>query len=70
MARWVEGWIERDGIGSRGTVVEHFERLKELHEKLDRMEFGDDGGIEVQFWHVGRERNAEADALANAALDG
>lgn len=69
MAKHVEGWIERDGIGSTGKVVAHYERLKELHELLDEMEYGDDGGIQVQFWHVGRSVNREADALANAALD-
>jgi ribonuclease HI len=43
--------------------------LKRIHERLDEMEYEDDGGIRVQFWHVPRERNQEADALANAALD-
>jgi ribonuclease HI len=34
------------------------------------MEYSDEaGGREVQFWHVPRDRNREADALANMALD-
>jgi ribonuclease HI len=70
MSQHVEGWIERNGIGSNGRVVAHYERLKELHEMLDGMEFGDDGGIDVQFWHIDRSKNREADALANAVLDG
>jgi ribonuclease HI len=33
------------------------------------MEYSDDGGMIVQFWHVDRSLNEGADALANAALD-
>jgi len=33
------------------------------------MEYSDDGGREVQFWHIPRELNREADALANRAFD-
>lgn len=66
----MEGWIENNGIGASGRRVAHFDILKKLHEKLDYMEFSDDGGgREVQFWHIPRERNREADALANRALD-
>ena len=46
MARWIEGWLESGGVGASGKKVEHYERLKELHEKLDYMEYSDDGGIE------------------------
>ena len=70
MVLHIEGWIENGGVGSRGKPVAHFERLKMLHEMLDEMEFGDDGGIEVELWRVDRRENREADALANAALDG
>jgi ribonuclease HI len=69
MARDIEGWIVQGGKGARGKKVAHYEKLKELHEMLDEMEFGDDGGIGVQFWLVPRELNTEADALANRALD-
>jgi ribonuclease HI len=69
MSLYVEGWIENEGIGSKGKVVHHYERLKALHEMLDEMEYGDDGGIRVQFWHIDRSMNREADALANAVLD-
>lgn len=69
MSLYVEGWIENEGIGSKGEVVAHYERLKALHEMLDEMEFGDDGGIEAQFWHIDRRTNREADALANVALN-
>ncbi|KAF1841128.1 ribonuclease H-like protein [Cucurbitaria berberidis CBS 394.84] len=71
MSKWMEQWIENEGVGSRGTRVAHFEVLKQLHDKLDYMEYSDEGGgREVQFWHIPREMNREADALANRALDG
>lgn len=69
MSQWMEDWIASNGIKKNGKRVAHFERLKDLHETLDEMEYGDDGGIEVSFWYVARELNREADALANAALD-
>ncbi|KAF2704177.1 ribonuclease H-like protein [Pleomassaria siparia CBS 279.74] len=69
MSEWVEGWIEAKGMGLNGRKVAHYERLKELHEKLDYMEYSDEGGIYVQLWHIPRSMNVEADALANAALD-
>jgi ribonuclease HI len=69
MTLHIEGWIEDGGIGSRGKKVIHYERMKELHELLDDMEYSDDGGMIVQFWHVDRSLNEGADALANAALD-
>jgi hypothetical protein len=36
----------------------HFEFLKTLHEKLDFMKYDEEGGREVQFWHVPRERTS------------
>jgi len=70
MSQWMERWIENDGVGSNGRPVAHFKVLKDLHDTLDHMEYSDEaGGREVQFWHVPREMNREADALANKALD-
>jgi ribonuclease HI len=70
MSKWMERWIEDDGVGSNGRQVAHFKVLKQLHETLDYMEYSDEaGGREVQFWHVPRDMNQEADALANMALD-
>ncbi|KAJ4367328.1 hypothetical protein N0V83_006909 [Neocucurbitaria cava] len=65
MSRWMEGWIENDGVGSSGRPVAHFGILKQLYEKLNHIKLS----REVQFWHIPRERNREADALANRALD-
>ncbi|KAI3392417.1 hypothetical protein diail_5723 [Diaporthe ilicicola] len=70
MSMWVEGWIENDGLRPNGQPVAHFDKLKEIHETLDEMTYGDDGGLQFQFWHVPREENREADGLANSALDG
>ncbi|KAF2452349.1 ribonuclease H-like domain-containing protein [Lineolata rhizophorae] len=70
MSEWIEGWIENDGRNAEGRPVAHYETFKEIHERLDEMTYGDDGGLEFKFWHVPRERNEEADALANQALDG
>lgn len=70
MTEWVQTWIENDGIGSNGQKVAHFDVLKSLHEKLDWMEYSDEGGgREVKFWHLPRELNTEADALANKAFE-
>ncbi|KAL1626146.1 hypothetical protein SLS54_002980 [Diplodia seriata] len=69
MSQWIEGWIENGGYGSSGRRVAHFDRLEQLHKRIDEMEYGDDGGIELQFWHIPRELNRAADSLANAALD-
>ncbi|KAF1923067.1 ribonuclease H-like protein, partial [Didymella exigua CBS 183.55] len=66
MSKHVGGWIERGGLGSRGKAVAHYDRLKALHELLDEMEYGDDGGIVVQFWRIERSMSSAADALANA----
>ncbi|KAI9687158.1 MAG: hypothetical protein M1822_002569 [Bathelium mastoideum] len=67
---WIETWIEDNGLGSDGQPIKHFERLKEIHDVLDEMEYGDDGGIGCEFWEIPRDDNGEADALANSALDG
>jgi len=69
MAMWMEGWIENGGRRSNGRPVAHFDKLKEIHDKIDEMTYGDDGGLRFGFWHVPRESNRAADELANQALD-
>jgi ribonuclease HI len=61
--------IEAGGVHSGRRPVAHFGKLKAIHERLDEMEYSDDGGICVEFWRVSREKNREADALANQALE-
>ncbi|GKT59590.1 NAD dependent epimerase [Colletotrichum tofieldiae] len=68
MSLWIGDWIENDGINARGHKVAHFETLKDLHERLDDMTYGDDGGLEIMFWPIPREENLEADKLANQAF--
>lgn len=70
MSEWIGGWIESDGRGSNGRPVAHYEILREIHELLDEMTYGDDGGMHFKFWLVPREDNRNADALANRAFDG
>lgn len=69
MSEWIEGWIEDDGRNAQGRPVAHYRVLKDIHERLDDMTYGDDGGMDFKFWHVPREQNREADALANQALN-
>ncbi|EFQ34013.1 hypothetical protein CGRA01v4_12503 [Colletotrichum graminicola] len=68
MSLWIGDWIENEGINARGHRVAHFETLRELHERLDDMTYGDDGGLDVMFWPIPREENEEAHKLANEAF--
>ncbi|ROW07415.1 hypothetical protein VMCG_03838 [Cytospora schulzeri] len=70
MSRWMEEWIENNGVRSNGRAVAHFDKLREIYGKIDDMTYGDEGGLHLQFWNVPREENREADELANSALDG
>ena len=59
-------WKENDCRTARASLV-----TNRLFEKLDRQVAElNDMGVEMLFWHVSRERNREADKLANMALDG
>jgi hypothetical protein len=50
MSQRMETWIENDGVGTNGRQVAHFEVLKRLYDKLDYMDYNDEGGgREVQF---------------------
>jgi ribonuclease HI len=68
MSVWMGKWIENSGIGSNGEKVAHFDVLRNLHDWIDWMEFGEDRHRKVQFWHVPRKMNREADGLANRAF--
>jgi len=70
ISQWIERWIKNGGVGSNGRQVAHFQVLRYLHKQLDRIGNGINGvGREIQLWHVPRNMNREADALANKALD-
>ncbi|KAL7895187.1 ribonuclease H-like protein [Trichoderma sp. SZMC 28014] len=66
---WIQTWISNGGKKFKGKRPAHFGALRKIHERLDDMTYGDDGGIQFKFWHVPREENKEADALANQAFD-
>ncbi|KAI1496875.1 ribonuclease H-like domain-containing protein [Biscogniauxia marginata] len=70
MSEWIEGWIKKGGRSAQRRRVAHYPVLKEIHERLNEMAYGDDGGMDFKFWHVPREKNKGADMLANRALDG
>lgn len=70
MAMWMERWVEGGGRRADGRAVAHYDKLLEIHGKIDEMTYGDDGGLHFQFWNVPRGENREADELANSALDG
>ena len=58
MSLHIKGWIQNNGLSSKKKPIAHFERLKQLHEILDDMEFGENGGIEVEFWRVDKRDNS------------
>ncbi|KAI1111130.1 ribonuclease H-like domain-containing protein [Nemania sp. NC0429] len=67
MTEWISEWLDNGFTNSRSGPVENQDLFKELWGLVQRM--GRQKGIEVLFWKVPREENADADGLANAALD-
>ncbi|KAF2859993.1 ribonuclease H-like protein [Piedraia hortae CBS 480.64] len=66
MTEWIFKWLANGWVNAKGARVVNwklFARLDELVKQLNGR------GVEVLFWLVPREYNAEADALANQALD-
>ncbi|KAI2623934.1 ribonuclease H-like protein [Hypomontagnella submonticulosa] len=66
ISSWVKAWIRNRGMTSKGHRAAHYEKWKELDELLDSML--DTWGIHVEFRHVRRENNREADALVQRVL--
>ncbi|KAL3474709.1 ribonuclease H-like domain-containing protein [Aspergillus californicus] len=63
MAKWkINGWMTCAGADVANRT--HFLRIERLVKKLKEEE-----GISVQFWHVPKASNKEADGLAKFALD-
>ncbi|KAI4867126.1 ribonuclease H-like protein [Hypoxylon rubiginosum] len=60
-------WIDNDGYTDSGHPVAHFDRLVDIHNELDDLEC--EYGVSIKLWYVPRNRNTDADALANQALD-
>jgi ribonuclease HI len=66
MTEWVLKWEKNGYRNAAGRPVVNQELFKQA---LNNLELLEHKGIKVQFWHVPREENSFADALANAALD-
>ncbi|KAL3684952.1 hypothetical protein R1sor_002974 [Riccia sorocarpa] len=66
MTEYIYKWV-RNGFISSGTNrrIVNAGALENLHETIVDMEVE---GVDVRFWHVRREDNEDADALANAAF--
>lgn len=62
-------WIEDGGVSAREKKVAHFETLRQVHERLEEMTYGEEDGLDFCFWTVSREENREAEKMANRALD-
>lgn len=61
ICEWVEKWKRRGWQTCKGGAVKN----KDLWERLlQEVEAGEKNGVSVQFWHVGREGNVEADRVA------
>ncbi|KAI9774367.1 MAG: hypothetical protein M1840_004261 [Geoglossum simile] len=65
MTDWVFKWEQNGYITAKGKPVTNVSLFKELVRLVTEL---NERGVEVLFWHVPRERNQEADALANAAF--
>jgi hypothetical protein len=55
------GWHTIDGKPVRNDFIEHLDKVTSALEDI---------GMLVRFWHIPRELNTMADALANCALEG
>ncbi|KAF6810670.1 glycoside hydrolase family 5 protein [Colletotrichum sojae] len=69
LVRAMAMWIEDGGVNSKGKRVAHFETLRQIHERLEEMTYGEEGGLDFCFWAISREENMEAEKIANRALD-
>lgn len=66
MTDWIAKWKSNGWMTSKGASVANRELFEKVQGAVDE---ASDAGIEVQFWHVGRVFNKEADELANMAFD-
>ncbi|KAI6090257.1 ribonuclease H-like protein [Hypoxylon rubiginosum] len=67
LAFHIWNWLDNGGYTNGGRRVAHFGRLVDIHEWLDELKY--DYGVKVKLWWIPRHKNADADALANQALD-
>ena len=67
MTDWIYKWRNNGYENCRGLLVTNADMFKHIDNAINQL---NDMDVEVQFWHVPREENREADCLANAGLDG
>ncbi|KAI0521294.1 ribonuclease H-like domain-containing protein [Xylaria bambusicola] len=67
ITEWIFKWLDNGFTNARSQPVQNQDLFKELLHVINRL--GREKRIRVLFWHVMREQNADADRLANAALD-
>ncbi|KAI0451454.1 ribonuclease H-like domain-containing protein [Xylaria acuta] len=67
MTEWIFKWRENGFINARALPVHNQDLFKKLWTAIQRLD--EQKKIKVYFWKVPRSRNADADGLANAALD-
>jgi ribonuclease HI len=67
MTDWINKWRTNGYENCRGLPVTNADMFKHLDHTINELNAMD---VQVEFWHVRREENREADCLANAALDG
>ncbi|KAK4539590.1 hypothetical protein LTR36_010526 [Oleoguttula mirabilis] len=67
MTDWIDTWKQNGFRNCRGLPVANESLFRSIDEHIKTLNGID---VEVQFWHVPRGQNEEADLLANAALGG
>lgn len=67
MIVWVEKWKKTGWKNAKGLPVGNGDIFQDVESAIIRL---NDMGVEVLFWQVPRERNVEAERLANSAFDG
>ncbi|KAK2470767.1 hypothetical protein H9L39_16998 [Fusarium oxysporum f. sp. albedinis] len=67
MPHWTFDNLNRVYCNRRGEVIKNSEGFRILNEETELLSVV---GVQVQWYHVPRDFNGEADALANAALRG
>lgn len=66
MTDWIAKWKANGWRTSTGASVANRDLFEKVQGAVDQAKRA---GIEIRFWHVGREFNEDADELANMAFD-
>ena len=64
VTEWVRGWLRRGWRTSAGASVKNRDLWRALLGEIERWS---DQGVDVKFWHIGRNLNIEADRKAKEA---